>query len=243
MKFTKMIVMLVLVGMFLFGSVQVASAATAAEIAAALREDIAKLQEQFLALVAGQGNVVEIDNSTIIPAPLLPAPDFLIPVGTINGIWTSGKMLEGVYTIPELCRVANPSRALLFFWYEWSKSYQIEMACHIKAKHTRSLRIQSDTANLTGLTKLGRAHARAVELHKSEAQVVAALGVYAAKQGATVMVITSFSNAVTKGDSAVIGGGGGASTDPRYIINGAGGFGWTTSERVHRAFVTATLYK
>ncbi len=222
MKFTRTIMMLVLVSIILFSSIQTAD---------------------------GQTTEIDIDNSVLVPVPLLPAPDFLSPEGTINGIWTSSpfdlsRASPAVFHITELCRIANPSKFFGVFWYEWDRNFQIEIACWEKAKASRTIIIlsQKEAVNLK-LTKMGEAHARAIKLHKSERQVVAALGFYAAKQGAKAIVVHSFSNPVTRGDSAVLGGGGGAATDPRYVVNGAGGFGWTTSERVFRSFAVAELYR
>lgn len=221
-----MMVMLVLVGMFLFSGAHVASG----------------------------GDIIDtyIDNSIINPAPPLSAPDILSPVGTINGIWTSSpfKRQKIEFTVAELCRVANPSRALGFLWYEWGSDFKIEVACHDKAKPQKSVRIYSidafvnaDVRILPGFVKMGEIHAKALKLYKSEKQVVAALGVFAARQGANVIVIRTFSNPVTRGDSAVLGGGGANQTTATEIFNGVGGFGWTTSEQVYRSYVVAELYR
>jgi len=190
---------------------------------------------------------VSIDNSQAIPAPLqnvsFIAPNYKTP---LDISWTGSHYgtLLGKYSIPELCRVANPSKALGFLWYEWTKSFQIEMACKTKAKRTTSLIILPAGSNVpAGLEKMGEAHAKAVELHKSERQVSAALGVYATMQGATHMLVTSFSNPVTKTDSAVIGGAGASVSGDGTMINSAGGFGFATAEKVYRSYVVVELYR
>lgn len=196
----------------------------------------------------GNTTTVTIDNSTDIPAPLQSLPNFVAPVDkTVLDIsWTGSPYgtLLGQYSIPEMSRIANPSKALGFLWYEWTKSFQIEMACRTKAKRTLSLIILPADSNMpTGLTKIGEAHAKAIELHKSERQVTAALGVYATMQGANYMLVTSFSNPVTKTDSAVIGGAGASVTGDGTMINSAGGFGFATAEKVFRSYVVVELYR
>ena len=189
---------------------------------------------------------VSIDNTTIIPAPIMPVPGFLSPVDktVLDQSWTSNPFDLGKtdFTIAELRRLANPSRFFWIGWCEWDKSFQIEMACWDKAKPQKTVRVYPANIQVTGLTKMGEAQAKAIELHKSEKQVAAALCIYAAKQGAKVVVISTFSNPVTKADSAVIGGAGASVTAAGDIINSAGGFGWTTAEKVYRSYVVAELY-
>ena len=203
-------------------------------------------QDQDQGQLQGQNqsnkNTIIIQDATI-PAPLMQAPGFLNASENVSGIWTNSKLV-GTFSIRELCRIANPSRALGLFWYEWTKSFQIEMSCQTKAKRTTSLRIfKTGTILPAGLVPLGGAHARALELHKSERQVAAALGVYATMQGADVMVVKSFSNPVTKSETAVIGGAGASVTGDGSMINSAGGFGWATAEQMHRSFVVVELYR
>jgi len=193
-----------------------------------------------------EGNTtdVSIDNTTIIPAPIMPVPGFASPVGATNGIWTNSPFSTSktIFTIAELRRVANPSRFLFLGWCEWDKSFQIEMACWDKAKPQKAIRVYSSDTPTIGFTKMGEAQAKAKELHKSERQVAAALCIYAAKQGAKVVVLHTFSNPVTKADSAVLGGAGASVTGSGDIVNSAGGFGWTTAEKVYRSYVVAELY-
>ena len=203
-------------------------------------------QDQDQGQLQGQNqsnkNTIIIQDATI-PAPLMQAPGFLNASESNYGIWTNSKLV-GTFSIRELCRIANPSRALGLLWYEWTKSFQIEMSCQTKAKRTSSLQVfKTGTILPVGLTPLGGAHARALELHKSERQVAAALGVYATMQGADVMVVKSFSNPVTKSESAVIGGAGASVTGDGSMINSAGGFGWATAEQMHRSFVVVELYR
>ena len=187
-----------------------------------------------------------IDNTTIIPAPILPVPGFVNPNERTpyDESWTSNSfdLSKTDFTIAELRRVANPSRFLFLGWCEWDKSFKIEMACWAKSKPQSSVRVYTGDVTVNGFTKMGEAHARAVELHKSEKQVAAALCIYAAKQGAKVVVIRTFSNPVTKADSAVLGGAGASVTGSGDIVNSAGGFGWTTAEKVYRSYVVAELY-
>ena len=195
----------------------------------------------------GNSTNVEIDNSTIIPAPILPVPGFINPNERTpyDESWTSNSFDLGKtdFTIAELRRVANPSRFLFLGWCEWDKSFKIEMACWAKSKPQSSVRVYTGDVTVNGFTKMGEAHARAVELHKSEKQVAAALCIYAAKQGAKVVIIRTFSNPVTKADSAVLGGAGASVTATGDIVNSAGGFGWTTAEKVFRSYVVAELYR
>lgn len=283
MKFTK-IMMLVLISALLFGSIQTAFAIppdnrppdrpprnqqdvdidvsnTNLNLNTASSGSSATNKSNNIAVVDVD---TIIDDSTLIPAPLIPVPGFLSPDnrGGIDDIWTKSpfnnhtlaevscvdanlpRPIKVTYRIPELCRVANPSRALGFLYYEWTKSFQIEIACYDKAEPQSQISVYpADCSVLGSLKKMGEGHARAIELHKSERQVAAALAVYAAKQGAKVIVLKTFSNPVTRGDSAVIGGGGARAIDPGNIVNGIGGFGWTTSERVYRAFAVAELYR
>lgn len=186
-----------------------------------------------------------IDNSAIIPAPILPIPGFVAPTGVGGGIWTSSPFdLKGTYfTVPQLCRIANPSRALGFLWPEWSKSFKIEVACWDKAKPQKRIRVYPSGHGVTYRTRMGEIHAKAMKLHKSELQVAAAVCVYALKQGATMVVIHSFSNPVTKANTAVLGGAGVGVRGNGDVINSAGGFGWTTAEKVYRSYVVAELYR
>jgi len=195
-----------------------------------------------------EGNTTDVDIQTNItnPAPILPVPGFIQPnyKTPYDETWTSNPFDLGKvdFTIAELRRLANPSRFLFIGWCEWDKSFKIEMACWTKAKSQKSVQIYPAGIQVAGFTKMGEAHARAVELHKSEKQVAAALCVYAAKQGAKIVVIRTFSNPVTKADSAVLGGAGASVTGTGDIVNSAGGFGWTTAEKVFRSYVVAELY-
>ena len=196
-----------------------------------------------------EGNTTEvsIDNSTVIPAPIMPVPGFINPSAktAYDESWTTSPFDIGKidFTIGELRRVANPSRFLLIGWCEWDKSFQIEIACWAKAKPQKAVQIYPAGTAVVGFTKIGEAQAKAVELHKSERQVAAALCIYAAKQGAKVVVLHTFSNPVTKADSAVLGGAGASVTATGDIVNSAGGFGWTTAEKVYRSYVVAELYR
>lgn len=212
-----------------------------------------QLQGQLQGQFQGQGqinegNTTEIDMETNIvnPAPII-NPGFISPnyKTPMDESWTSNpfELNKSCFTVKELTRFANPSQALGIFWYEWNKSFQIEMACWTKAKPQKTIRIYTHAIKVNGYVKIGEAHARAVELHKSENQVAAALCVFAAKQGAKIVVIRTFSNPVTKADSAVLGGAGASVTGYGNVINSAGGFGWATAEKVFRSYVTAELYR
>ena len=207
----------------------------------------AKATSNASAINKGNTNEINIDNTTTIPAPILPVPGFIAPVDKtmLDVSWTTSPFNLGKvdFSINELRRVANPSKFLMFGWYEWDKSFQIEMACWDKAKPQKTVQVYPTGIQVTGFTKMGEAQARAVELYKSERQVAAALCVYAAKQGAKVVILHSFSNPVTKADSAVLGGAGASVTAVGDIVNSAGGFGWTTAEKVYRSYVVAELYR
>lgn len=196
-----------------------------------------------------EGNTTEIGIETNImnPAPLMDTPGFIGPnyKTVLDNSWTSNPFELGKvsFTVKELTRFANPSKALGIFWYEWNKSFQIEMACWAKSKPQKNIRVYTHAIGLDGYEKIGEAHGRAVELHKSEKQVAAALCVFAANKGAKIVVIRTFSNPVTKADSAVLGGAGASVTGAGNIVNSAGGFGWTTAEKVFRSYVVAELYK
>lgn len=192
-----------------------------------------------------------IDNSMIIPAPILPIPGFATPSGISGGVWTSSPfdLQKANFTVSELTRLANPSKALGLLWPEWDKDFKIEIACWDKKKPQKSIKvclvnqITIRSSIVENYTKMGEAHAKAIKLHKSERQVMAALCVHAAKQGAKVVVIKSFSNPVTKADTAVLGGAGVGATGNGDVINSAGGFGWATAEKVYRSYVVAELYR
>lgn len=207
------------------------------------QQDASNTQSQI-----NEGNTTEVDIQTNItnPAPILPVPGFIQPnyKTPYDETWTSNPFDLGKvdFTIAELRRLANPSRFLFIGWCEWDKSFKIEMACWTKAKPQKAIQVYPAGIQVAGFTKMGEAHARAIELHKSESQVAAALCVYAAKQGAKIVVIRTFSNPVTKADSAVLGGAGASVTGTGDIVNSAGGFGWTTAEKVFRSYVVAELY-
>lgn len=196
----------------------------------------------------GNNTVVDIDNSQVIPAPIAQSPDFAAPVDRteLDQSWT-GRFFDlnkTEFTVNELTNLANPSRCLSFLWPEWGKDFQVEMACWDTAKSQKRIKVISNPI-LTGTeyTKMGEAHARAKTLRKSEMQVAAALSVEAAKRGAKIVVIRTFSNPVTKADTAVFGGAGASITGTGDIVNSAGGFGWTTAEKIYRSYVVAELYK
>jgi len=195
------------------------------------------------------GNVsVEIEASPLMPAPVLPVPGFVAPANESIDYWTTSPFDTKArrFTVKKLTRFANPSRLLL--WPDWNKSFEIEVAVWEKISSGKSVIVVNSmntdvvTSLLVNRTRIGEAHARAKQLNKSENQVAAALAVQAVKAGASVVVIRSFSTPVTKATTAVLGGAG-ANVGQYNVINGAGGFGTSTAEKVGRAYVVAELYR
>jgi len=207
--------------------------------------------KSFSSATNNGGNVnIDIGASPLIPAPILDIPGFVAPAYERIDYWTHSPftMKKTRFSTKELTRFANPSKVFGLFGYEWNKGFKIEIACWEKGKAQKVVDLYQYTdANslakvLSTYTKIGEAQGRAKKLCKSERQVAAALAYKVAKLGARVVVVHSFSTPVTKAHTAVLGGAG-ANVSPHNIINGAGGFGTSTAEKVARAYVVAEFYR
>lgn len=158
------------------------------------------------------------------------------------------KLNQRLYSTKELTRFANPNKCLGFLWPEWSRTYKIEIAIYQKYRSSKRIHLLKTEGNRPCIVtcdfiKIGQAHGYAIDLNKSEHQVLSALAVKAAEAGANLVIYRYHSNSVVKINSFVVGGGTIQVANPKSVFSGSTGIGSVTSEKLTRAFVVAELYR